>query len=70
MKGRRREDKRGRRGGGGENENQTLEAFVAASRLYAKCDCPVNISFLATAHECEIGLFDHSLSMVNLHGNR
>ena len=24
-----------------ENENQTLEAFVAASCLYAKFDCPV-----------------------------
>ena len=33
---------------------KTLEAFVAASRLYAKLDCPVsrqNFSLLATAHD-------------------
>ena len=39
-----------------EYENQTLEAFVAASRLYAKFDCPVarqNFSFLASAHDRE-----------------
>ena len=43
-----------------EYENQTLEAFVAASRLSAKFDCPVdrqNISLLATAHDCDTGLF-------------
>ena len=34
-----------------EYENQTLEAFVAASRLCAKFDCPV-----ATAHDSETGL--------------
>ena len=42
-----------------EYENQTLEAFVAASCLYAKFDCPVarqNLSLLATAHDCETGL--------------
>ena len=41
-----------------EDENQTLEAFVAVSRLYAKFDCPVahqNISFLATAHDWKTG---------------
>ena len=40
-------------------ENQTLEAFVAASRLFAKFDCPVvflNCSLLATAHDREIAL--------------
>ena len=39
--------------------NQTLEAFVAASRLSAKFDCPVahqNFSLLATAHDHETGL--------------
>ena len=39
-----------------------LEAFVAASRLYAKFDCPMarqNCSLLATAHDCETGLFSH-----------
>ena len=43
-----------------EYENQTLEAFVAASRSYAKFDCPVarqNFSLLPTAHDCETGLF-------------
>ena len=43
-----------------EYENQTLEAFVAASRLYAKFDCPVarqKLSRLATAHDCETGLW-------------
>ena len=38
-----------------EYENQTLEAFVVASRLYTKFDCPVahqNLSALATAHDC------------------
>ena len=42
-----------------ENENQTLEAFVVASRFSAKSDCPVvrqNILMLATAHDCESGL--------------
>ena len=41
-----------------EYENQTLEAFVAASRLSAKFDCPVarqKFSLLATAHDCETG---------------
>ena len=35
-----------------EYENQTLEAFVAARRLYVKFDCPVarqNVLLLATA---------------------
>ena len=44
-----------------EYENQTLEAFVAASRLYAKFDCPVarqNCPLLATAHDCETGLLE------------
>ena len=39
-----------------EYENQTLEAFVAASRSYVKYDCAVahqNVSLLATAHDCE-----------------
>ena len=43
-----------------EYKNQTLEAFVAASRLSAKFDCPVarqNVSLLATAHDCETDLF-------------
>ena len=42
-----------------EDENQTLKAIIAASRLYAKFDCPVarhNFSHLATAHDCETGL--------------
>ena len=42
-----------------EYENQTLEAFVAASYSYVKYDCPVaqqNSSLLATAHDCETGL--------------
>ena len=42
-----------------EYENQTLEVFVAVSRLSAEFDCPVahqNISFIATAHCCETGL--------------
>ena len=42
-----------------EYENQTLEAFVVASHLSAKFDCPVarqNVSLLATAHDCETGL--------------
>ena len=36
-----------------EYENQTLEAFVATSRLYAKFDCPMfrqNYSPFATAY--------------------
>ena len=36
------------------------KSFVATSQLYAKFDCPVayqNFSLLATAHDCEIGLF-------------
>ena len=43
-----------------EYENQTLEAFAAASCSYAKYDCPVacqNFSLLATAHDCKTGLF-------------
>ena len=43
-----------------ECENQTLKGFLVASRLYAKFDCPVahqNISLLATAHDCETGLW-------------
>ena len=43
-----------------EYENQTLEAFVAASRLSATFHCAVarqNCSLLATAHDCESGLF-------------
>ena len=42
-----------------EYENQTLEAFVAASSSYAKFDCPVarqNFSLVATAHDRETGL--------------
>ena len=43
-----------------EYENQTLEAFVAASPLYiTKFDCPVvhqKVALLATAHDCETGL--------------
>ena len=42
-----------------EYENQTLEAFVAASCSYVKFDCAVarqNVSLLATAHDCETGL--------------
>ena len=41
-------------------ENQTLEAFVAASRSNAKFDCPVAcqyLSLLATAHDCETVLW-------------
>ena len=39
----------------------TLEAFVAASCLYAKFDYPVarqNFSLLATAHDCKTGLLE------------
>ena len=42
-----------------EYENQTLETFVAASRLYARFDCTVahqNFPLLSTAHVCETGL--------------
>ena len=42
-----------------EYENQTLEAFLAASHLYTMFDCPVvcqNVSLLAAVHDCEIGL--------------
>ena len=42
-----------------EYENQTLEAFVVVSHLYAKFDCPVacpNCSLLGTVHGCETGL--------------
>ena len=42
-----------------ENENQTVGAFVEASNLYAKFDCPVvrlNSSLLANAHDCESSL--------------
>ena len=38
----------------------TLEAFVVASHLYTKSDCPVaryNCSRLATAHDCDTGLY-------------
>ena len=40
-------------------QKQTLEAFVMASHLYAKFDCPLarqNFSPLATAQDCETGL--------------
>ena len=50
-------------------ENQTLEAFVAASRLYAKFDCPVacrNFSLLATAHDCETGFKQASFPFFHL----
>ena len=43
-----------------ELENQTLEAFVAASRSYIKYDCAVArqyLSLLVTAHDCETGLY-------------
>ena len=43
-----------------EYENQTLEAFGAASRLYGKFDCPVarqKFSLLVTAHDCETGSY-------------
>ena len=39
-----------------EYENQTLKAFVADSRLFAKFDCPVarqNFSLSASAHDYE-----------------
>ena len=52
-----------------EYENQTLEAFVAASCLYAKFDCPVacqNFSLLGTAHDCETTL----LTLSVLHANK
>ena len=42
-----------------EYENQTMEAFVAASRSYVKYDCAVarqNFSVLATVHDCETSL--------------
>ena len=48
-----------------ESENQTLEAFVADGRLSAKFDCPVarqNVSLLATAHDCEIGFHECTLT--------
>ena len=40
-------------------QNQTFEAFVTTSHLYAKFDCPEarhKCSLLATAHDCETGL--------------
>ena len=43
-----------------EHENQTLKFFFAASRLYAKFNCPVarqNVSPITTAHDCETGIF-------------
>ena len=43
-----------------EYEKQILEAFVAASRLSAKFDCPVdrqNVLLLASAHACETFFF-------------
>ena len=43
-----------------EYKNQTLEAFVAASRSYIKYDCAVArqaLSLLVTAHDCETGLY-------------
>ena len=44
-----------------EYENQNMQAFVTASRLYAKFDCPVacqNFSLLDIAkHDCETGLY-------------
>ena len=43
--------------------NQTLKAFVAASHLYAKFDCPVarqNVSLLV--HDCEISLLRMTVS--------
>ena len=46
-----------------EYENQTLEVFVAVNPLYATFDRPVphqNISFLATVHDCESGLYPTS----------
>ena len=42
-----------------EYDNQTLEAYAVASRLYTESDCPVsrqNASLLTTAHDCETGL--------------
>ena len=42
-----------------EYENQTLEGFVATSRLHAKFDCAVacqKFSLLATARDCETGI--------------
>ena len=42
-----------------EYENQTLEAFFAASLLNTKFDCPVarqDFTHLAIAHVCETGL--------------
>ena len=42
-----------------EYENQTLEAFDVASRLYAKFDCPVacqNCSLLVIVQDCETSL--------------
>ena len=47
-----------------EYENQALEAFVVASRLSAKFDCPEayqNCSLLVTAHDCETGLLSTSV---------
>ena len=47
-----------------EYENQTLEAFVASRRLYAMFDCAVarqNLPLLATAHDCETGLFKRTI---------
>ena len=47
-----------------EYENQTLEAFVVASRLYVKYDCAVagqNFSLLATGHDCETGVLFYCL---------
>ena len=45
-----------------EYEDQTLEAFVTASRSSAKFDYPVarhNVSLLDTGHGCETSLLMH-----------
>ena len=48
-----------------EYENQTLEAFVAGSRLYVKFDCAVvrqNFSLVAIVHDCKIDLLPDNIA--------
>ena len=55
-----------------EDENQTLEAFGAVSRLCTKSDCPVarqKFLPLATAHDCEPGLIGELKCALDLFKN-
>ena len=53
-----------------EYENQTLEAFVADSRLFAKFDCPVarqNFSLLQMTVELANNRIQHVLILSYMH---